>query len=101
MKRFWKGFLKEAEKISSKKPVIVVFWTPEKAQPNTTISSIKFKYPKIRVRTINAGKDPSSLKKHSIKKLPTVVLLKNGREIDRIEDMNRTLIEDLFRKAAT
>lgn len=101
MKKFWKGFFKESKKISGKKPVIVVFWSPGKTQPNTAISSIKFKYPKIKVRTIDATRNPASLKKHSIIKLPTVVLLKNGREIDRIEDMNRTLIEDLFRRAAT
>lgn len=101
MKRFWRGFSKEAEKNSSKKIVLVVFWSSEKNQPNTTISSTKFKYPTIKVRTIDVSRDPLSLKKHSIKKLPTVVLLKNGREIDRLEDMNKTLVEDIFRRAIT
>jgi thioredoxin-like negative regulator of GroEL len=101
MKKFWKGFLKEASKASFKKSVIVVFWSSEKNSPKPTISDIKFRYPEIRVKTVDISRDPSSIKKHSINNLPTVMLLKNGREIDRIEGVNKTLVEDLFRKAVT
>lgn len=93
--------MKEASKVSGKKSVIVVFWSSKNNGPKHPISGIRFKYPEIKVRSVDVANDPTTLKKHAIHKLPTVVLLKNGREIDRIEGANRTLVEDLFRKATT
>ncbi len=36
------------------------------------------------VRTVNAQKDPSLARKHSIESLPTLLLISNGKEVDRI-----------------
>lgn len=100
MRQFWKGFLKESNKISFRKHVVVVFWSSKHSE-KPSFGSLRFKYPEIKVRTVDISKDPSSTKKHSIRSLPTVMLLKNGREVDRLERVNKTLVEDLFRKAAT
>jgi len=52
------------------------------------------------VKTINVKKDPSKPGRHHVAKFPTVLLLKDGREVDRLSDeRGSSLLEQLFRKA--
>lgn len=100
MKRFWGGFLKEASRGAFRKKVIVVFWSSKKGlRPDS--KDLRFKYPSVKVKTIDVVKDPSSPRKFAIKRLPTILLLNEGREIDRVESENTTLVGELFRKAVT
>ena len=101
MKPFWRGFVKEASKVSFKRPILVVFWNKKNQHVKDYVSKAGFRFPQLKVRFINATKDPLLLKKHSVQALPTVLLLKNGREIDRIESGDKTLVEDLLRRSIT
>ena len=99
MLEFWKGFNKQASSIGFKKHVILVFTAKGDQYNAGVLRKLKNKNPTVKFKTINGDKDPASLSKHSVVKLPTFILLKNGREIDRIESSNYTILEDFIRKA--
>ena len=63
------------------------------------LGSLKHRFPTIKVKTIEMERDWRRPIRHKIAKLPTVILLKDGAEVDRVEDDDRTLLEILFRKA--
>lgn len=107
MRHFWKGFesSKTAAPVRFKKHVIVLFWKeddPKGVRAKETISKMSKRYPSVAVKTINVKRDPTKPLRHNIHSLPTILLLKEGREVDRIlaED-GTTLLEKLFRKATT
>jgi len=102
MKHFWQGFAdKQASKISFKKHVIMLFWEPDKHSGVVKeIKKLSFRYPTVRVKIINAVKDPTKPTKHHVREFPTVLLLKDGREVDRVSNKaSPMLLEQLFRKA--
>lgn len=106
MRHFWQGFAnKKASQVSFKKHVIMLFWEPsDSAQASDVLQEVKkqtVKYPTVVVKIINARKDPTKPAKHKIREFPTVLLLKDGREVDRVSNdkVSPTLIEQLFRKA--
>lgn len=99
MSRFWLGFRKKGSENLSQKTFLLVLWSDKQKRARDAIFSTSFKFPDIKVKSINIDKDPTSLKKYSISKLPTIVLLKNGREVDRIDVADKSLIEDIFRRA--
>lgn len=105
MKYFWKGFeaTKSAAPIRFKKHVLVLYWSPdskgEDARKNFDRLSIR--HPSVAVKTINIKKDPTSPLKHKVLELPTVILLKDGREVERLSlTREMALLEPLFRKAS-
>ena len=104
MKHFWQGFQgKHASPIQFKKHVIVLFWEP-KEEGNSfkdSVMRVASKYPSVKVKVINVSKDPTKPARHRIDTFPTVLLLKNGREVDRLSHTKSspTLLEQLFRKA--
>ena len=104
MRPFWRGFEKRGgTEVSFKKHVILLFW-----QPNQNVGSIESnvrklatRYPSVKVRVVNVKKNPELPMKHRVMRLPTVILLKDGREVDRLEGPSNTLLESLFRQATT
>lgn len=106
MRYFWTGFnsSKSAAPVQFKKHVIILYWSPDDAKAEKAKAGVKklsFKYPNISVKVINIKKDPLKPLRHKILSSPTVLLLKDGREIDRMEGDSDTLLEHLFRKAHT
>lgn len=107
MRYFWKGFeaTKTAAPVRFKKHVIILYWTSEdrKSQDaKDAFRKISIKHPTVAIRTVDVKKDPTSPLKHKVLELPTVVLLKDGREIDRLNlGKEMSLLEHLFRKAST
>ena len=106
MRHFWQGFAdKQASQVSFKKHVIVLFWEPHgdaKAldEDVAAVKKLSFKYPSVKVKIVNVLKDPAKPSKHGVRDFPTVLLLKDGREVDRVTARTSpTLLEQLFRKA--
>jgi thioredoxin-like negative regulator of GroEL len=101
LKHFWQGFAdKEASQISFKKHVIMLFWEPDSS--SSVIKEIKklsFRYPTVKVKIINASKEPTKPLRLGVRDFPTVLLLKDGREVDRVSRTSPMLLEQLFRKA--
>jgi thiol-disulfide isomerase/thioredoxin len=106
MRHFWKGFNspKNSAPVSFKKHVIVLYWSPEDKHGEASkdrFKKVSFKYPHVSVKVINIKKDPLKPLRHKILASPTVLLLKDGREVDRMNFESETLLEHLFRKANT
>ena len=99
MREFWRGFNKQASSIGFKRHVILVFSSTEDRNNAPVLKKLRDKNPSIKFKTIYGDRDSEALKRHSVVKLPTFILLKNGREIDRIESNNYTILEDFVRKA--
>lgn len=107
MRYFWKGFQgKTAAPIEFKKHVIMLFWDSGESKSEAARGSIRRlsqKYPSVKVRLIEVKRDPQKPQKHNVTTFPTIVLLKNGREVERLAGGRdgATLLEQLFRKAHT
>lgn len=105
MKHFWQGFEKKtAQAVSFKKHVIVLFWQPgEGAEPiKDRLQKMSTRYPSVKVKVVNVKKHPELPMRHKVLRLPTVILLKDGREVDRLESTSgNSLLEQLFRRAGT
>ena len=102
MKHFWQGFTdKRASQLSFKKHLVVLFWKPDdKHSMIKEVKMLSFRYPTVKVKMINAIKDPTKPAKHHVREFPTVLLLKDGREVDRVSNRaSPMLLEQLFRKA--
>lgn len=104
MKHFWAGFHgKTASTIQFKKHVIVLYWSPEEGGTDArdSVKRLALKNPSVKVKVINVVKDPLRPAKHGITQFPTVILLKDGREVDRLagKRASTTMLEQLFRKA--
>lgn len=105
MREFWRGFSKQGQRpLQFKKHVILVFFKPGNDQSDrmhAAVNKISFKYPTVRVKLINVTKKPMKLKAHNVNKFPSVLLLRNGQEVDRLAEDSLTLLERLFRRAQT
>jgi thiol-disulfide isomerase/thioredoxin len=107
MKYFWKGFetTKSAAPVRFKKHVIVLYWSSgddRGKRAKESFSRISIKHPSVAIKTVDVRKDPTTPLKHKILDLPTVLLLKDGREVDRLNlGEESSMLEYLFRKAHT
>lgn len=107
MKHFWKGFhaTKSAAPVRFKKHVIILYWSSSDADSNLFRNGIKtqsIRHPSVSVKTVELSKDPTKATKHGIVSTPTVILLRDGREVDRISKGDGPgLLSMLFRKAQT
>lgn len=105
MKYFWQGFTKlSSTPVRFKKHVIILYWSPKDGMgmgARKFISKTALRHPSVKVKLINIEKDPTKPLKHNVRNFPTVLLLKDGREVDRLENLtsNSSLLEQLFRKA--
>ena len=107
MKHFWKGFhtTKSAAPVRFKKHVIILFWSDHDAASEDFRNGVRnqsVRHPSVSVKTIDVSKDPTKASKHGVVSTPTVILLKDGREVDRLsKDEGTGLMSMLFRKAQT
>lgn len=107
MKHFWKGFhiTKSAAPVRFKKHVIVLYWSPDNHNSPSVLRGVKslsIRHPSVSVKIVDLSKAPLDAKAHNILTAPTVVLLRDGREVDRISDGDgMTFLESMFRKAQT
>lgn len=105
MKHFWQGFLeKKSSKITFKKHSIMLFLGegrgPEYSGVVSFLKQLSLKYPSVKVKIINATKEHGRSLRHKVHEYPTVLLLKNGREVDRVSKrISPTILEQIFRKA--
>lgn len=104
MKHFWQGFEKQSKAtVQFKKHVVVLYWSPEEDGADKLKGEVKkmsAAYPSVKVKMVNVKKDPTRPIKHGVKRFPTVLLLKDGREIDRLSgDGGGMMLEHIFRKA--
>jgi thioredoxin-like negative regulator of GroEL len=103
MRHFWQGFdKKNSGPLQFKKHAIIVFWDPDSGEKaHDAVARVSSKFPTVKMRIINVKKDKESPIKHRVENVPSVLLLKDGREVERIEgrQLSPFLIENLFRKA--
>jgi hypothetical protein len=107
MKRFWKGFYKSkaSPPIRYKKHVIIFYFDADhdKSTPlRGVFKKLSLKYPSVAVKLVNIKRDPLKPLRHKVLSTPTILLLKDGREVDRLSaEDGAGLVEQLFRKAQT
>lgn len=101
MKHFWQGFIEKKSTLQFKEHQIVLFWAPGEEKVHSELRKIASRYPSVRLKLVNIRKNPEALEKFAVVKSPTVMLLKYGREIDRIHGIQRMIIEQMFRRAGT
>ena len=86
-----------------RKHVIVLYWSPEDRESERVKDVFKrmsFKFPTVSIKTVNIKKDPLKPQRHKVLASPTIILLKDGREVERLTGKDGTvLLEHLFRKA--
>lgn len=103
MKHFWHGFSsKVASQVQFKKHVLVLYWEPGAAvsdETRSTFGKMALRFPSVKVKLVNVKKDPTAPVQHHVAKFPTVLLLRDGREVDRLTGGGSSLLEQLFRKA--
>ena len=105
MKHFWRGFAstKTSAPVRLRKHVIVLYFSPEdpkSGKARSDLGNVSNRYPSVVVKTIDIKKNPLKPSRHNILSTPTIILLKDGREIDRMSgDGGTLLLEHLFRKA--
>jgi len=106
MKHFWTGFeaTKSAAPVRFKKHVVVLYWSSEDSKgedAKKAFNKLSIRHPSVAIKTIDISKDRTIPMKHKVLELPTVILLKDGREIDRLNmGKESSLLEHLFRKAS-
>jgi spore germination protein GerM len=102
---FWKGFEKQGtQNVNFKKHVIVLCWDESNKDVKVLVNKVRMRHPTVKFKAIEASKNPSKVSAHKISDFPTVLLLRNGREVSRLggkEARSTTLLEEIFRKATT
>lgn len=106
MRPFWLGFEKHGtENMRFKRHVIVLYWDESNREVKNIVNRVRLRHPTVMLKTVDAAKELSRAKVHGVSKFPTILLLKNGREVERLSGeqtiRSQTLLENLFRKAAT
>lgn len=103
MKPFWRGFEeKNASQVSFKKHVIVFYWSDEHKGAKAAVDKTRLRHPTVKVKTVKVSGDPALVKSHEVRSLPTIILLKNGQEVDRLTgDPGTAPLDQFFRKAGT
>ena len=107
MNHFWLGFqTKQAARVPFKKHAVMLFWDPSHKGSKglqDRAFAISKNYPSVQFRPINILKFPEVASKHRVKTVPTLILLRDGREVSRMsadEDISSMLLEDLFQRAS-
>jgi Fe-S-cluster-containing dehydrogenase component len=74
------------KKVSSKTPTLVSFWGAHSGVIAPFLRQIEKKYKgRLKVAHIKLADNPKTRKKYSITTTPTLILFRNGKEIDRLE----------------
>ena len=105
MKTFWQGF-ENVKTGRARKPArkhsILAYFDSAKDDVTALIKLHMQKNPHIQVKLIDMAKrtGPQPLAAHGITSFPTLLLLKDGREVDRCErTLTRTVLEQFFSRA--
>lgn len=107
MKHFWKGFKKSKSSppVRYRKFVIILYWRPDDGKSlkiKHNLKKLSLKYPSVAVKIVNIKKDLLKPARHKVLSAPTILLLKDGREVERLSEGDGVgLLEQLFRKAHT
>ena len=106
MRHFWKGFTtKTSAPVRLKKHVIVLYFSPDDPKSSKVrkeLRDVSKRYPSVSVKVIDIKKNPLKPARHKILSAPTVILLRDGREVERMsQDGGALLLEHLFRKAGS
>lgn len=105
MRAFWRGFEEKranAGGTNFKRHAIVFYWSGDQKDVRDVMNTTRMRHPTVKVKVVNCDKDRSKMGAHGVKDLPAIILLKDGREVDRVTGKpSRTLLERLFRKATT
>ncbi|MEI8355939.1 MAG: thioredoxin [Deltaproteobacteria bacterium] len=94
----------EADVLKSNVPVLVDFWAswcaPCKAV-SPLLDAIAEEYDgKIRVGKVNVDDNPATPSKYGVRGIPTIILFKDGKEMDRVVGaVPKAQLEDLIKKA--
>ena len=103
MSFFWKGFhSKEAGRVPTKRHVIVLYWSGENKNVCAIMDKVRLRHPTIMVKTVNVERVGIKSIPKNITEFPTVLLLKNGKELDRYSGTpSHSVIDQFFRRAST
>ena len=90
------------EVLEAKLPVLVDFWAAWCA-PCTAVAPIIDKIAieyegKLKVAKVNTDENPGLPENYGIMSIPTLILFKNGKEVERVTGFNPGLIEGLVKK---
>lgn len=105
MRPFWRGFETKrgsASPVNFKRHVIVLYWSDPHKDVRDMMNRVRMRHPTVKVKAVNGDKEVDKLGNHDIKQMPTILLLKDGREVERITGKpSKTLLEGFFRRATT
>ncbi len=90
------------EVLQSKTPVLVDFWAPWCApckMMEPIIEEISEEYSeKLKVCKLNVDDNPDSTLKYEVRSIPTLILFKNGKDINRISGAtSKNVLIDFFK----
>ncbi len=100
-KHFWNGFegRDKSPKHGVKKYMVILFWSEKDKRAVEPFGRMRIKHPSVKVKMISS---PSKMKAHNVTAAPTIILLKNGREVERVtgaETASDSVLSQLFRRA--
>lgn len=98
---FWDGFETRAEKLKpgNKRCVIILFWSEGNKNVVESVGRMKIRHPSVKVKFVAS---PEKMTAHKVTETPTILLLRNGREVDRVtgtHTLSDSILSQLFRRA--
>lgn len=99
--KFWEGFENKPPKNAPRKHVIIFYWSGKEDSAKKSMDKLRIRHPSVKVKTVTGN---NKMRVHNVTQLPTVLLLKNGREIDRVVGdivASDTILSQLFRRATS
>lgn len=92
----------EKEVLNSEKPVLIDFyasWCTPCKKLSPIIEEFAKEHDEIKVVKINVDKEEITITKYNIYAMPTLIFIKNGKEVDRsLGLVDKTTIENMIKK---
>lgn len=100
MKHFWQGFQSsDARGIQFKRHTVLLYVKGDGDGVRQKLKRLSQRYPSVQVKIIDGEKEAAKAARHNVRHFPTVLLLKDGREVDRASSADTALLTEFFRKA--